>query len=222
MTMAGGIDYIPLPFRDLEPDQKFRRWDRIRVRWRRAADDSRIESKRIDSAALRVVGQVPKSERHAVASRAIVGSLETEWESGRSLALIRPENVKFMVRSLSDNELSKSRRRRAELLDQGDLLASSIISKEPCPFAFYYEFDHALRRRTHICIDWETENTYFKWRSKYGEAEALRHMKNRWGIELPASGLAFAFGTHRVKMFRKWLLSGVIQIPLDDQASLLL
>jgi len=25
-----------------------------------------------------------------------------------------------------------------------------------------------------------------------------------------------------VKMFRKWLLSGVIQIPLDDQASLLL
>jgi hypothetical protein len=212
----------PVPYRDLTPSQKFVRWDRIRVRWRAPTDDDRVESKRIDPSGLQIVSKVTGTERAEVAARAVVSSLDTEMQAGRSLALIRPQNVEFLVRRLSQQELAKSARRRAELIGQVDMFAPSLIAKEPPPYAFYYRFDHAGQRRTHICIDWETEQTFLSWRSRYGETETLNLMKDRWGSELPAKGLVLAMGTHRVRMFNSWLLSGVIQAPELAQMSLVL
>lgn len=209
----------PVPFRDLKPEQKFARWNRIMVRWRRPADDDRVESKRIDPASLRVLSKVKDHEKAEVAARAVVQSLENEMEQGRSLALIRPEKLQFVVRRLTAAEFEKSARRRMELTDQVDLLAPSLIAKEPPPYNFAYRFDHAGKTRLHTCIDWETEATFFKWREAYGEAETLKMMRTKWGEELPAKGLVFAMGTHRVKMFRKWLLSGIIQAPLPRQTA---
>lgn len=211
----------PVPFRDLRPDQKFKRWDRIRVRWRRPSDDNRIESKRIDATSLSIISSVKGEERAEVAARATVQSLEVEMESGRSLALIRPQNVEFVVRRMSVAEYEKSARRRAQLTAQIDLLSPSLMAKEPPPYNFSFRFSHAGRTRLHTCIDWETEAAFFKWRGLYGEEETLRLMRGRWGEEMPAKGLVFAMGTHRVRMFRKWLLSGIIQAPEVRQGSLL-
>lgn len=212
----------PVPFRDLTPSQKFSRWDRIRVRWRKPNDDVRVESKRIDPLSLQIVSKVTGKERSEVAARAVVPSLETEMDQGRSLALIRPRNLEFLVRTLTDQEIAKSIRRRTELINQVDLFAASMIAKEPPPFSFHYRFDHSGQRRTHTCIDWETEQTFLNWRAKYGEQDTLKMMRQKWGDELPAKGLVFAMGTHRVRMFRKWLLSGIIQAPEPAQLSLLL
>jgi hypothetical protein len=212
----------PVPYRDLTPTQRFVRWDRIRVRWRAPTDDNRIESKRIDPSSLQVVSKVTGAERAHVAARAVVTSLELEMLAGRSLALIRPQNVEFVVRKLNQEELTKSARRRSELVGQVDMFAPSLIAKEPPPYAFQYRFDHGGQRRTHTCIDWETEHTFLKWRGMYGEEETLKKMKIKWGSELPSKGLVFAMGTHRVKMFRTWLLSGVIQAPEVQQLSLVL
>lgn len=211
----------PVPFRDLAPDQRFARWDRIRVRWRRPTDDDRVESKRIDPTSLQIISKVTGDERAAVAARAVVASLEGEMAQARSLALIRPENATFVVRQLSAAEIAKSARRRSELVDQSDMFAASLVPKDPPPYEFAYRFDHAGRSRRHVCIDWETEWTFFKWRQKYGEAEALKKIKEKWGEELPAKGIVFAMGTHRVRMFKKWLLSGVIQAAEPRQPTLL-
>jgi hypothetical protein len=212
----------PVPYRDLTPTQKFARWDRIRVRWRSPTGDDRVESKRIDPSSLQVISKVTGVERAEVAARAVVASLDTEMQAGRSLALIRPQNVEFLVRKLSQQELHKSARRRAELIGQVDMFAPSLIAKEPPPYAFQYRFDHSGQRRTHTCIDWETERTFLKWRDVYGEEETLKKMKEKWGRDLPTKGLVFAMGTHRVKMFRMWLLSGIIQAPEISQLSLVL
>ena len=101
------------------------------------------------------------------------------------------------------------------------MFAKSMIPATSPPVSFKYTFDHGGKRRTHSCIDWETERTFFKWRELYGEEEALRKMRAQWGEEMPASGLVFAMGTHRVKMFKKWLLSGVLQVPVGTQPFLL-
>lgn len=212
----------PVPFRDLLPEQRFKRWDRIRVRWRPPSDDGRPESKRIDPESLEIVSKVSGAERAEVAARSVVRSLEDEMETGRSLALIRPENTKFVIKRLTDSEYAKSARRRSELINQPDMFSPTQIAKDPPPFAFHYQFDHGGRTRIHVCIDWETEQTFFKWRDHYGEQQALAFMKTKWGDEIPTNGVVFAMGTHRVKMFRKWLLSGIIQAPHLKQQSLLL
>lgn len=211
----------PVPFRDLTQEQRFKRWDIVRVRWRRPPDDDRVESKRIEPTGLKIVGQVHERERPALVSRALVESIEQEAAAGRSLALIRPSRPTFQIRRLNEVEMMKSSRRRNELLSQTDLLSANIISREPCPYVFKYRFWHGGRERTHVCIDWETEQTFFKWRRLYGEETALAHMRTTWGEEIPRRGLVFAMGTHRVKIYRNWLLSGVIQAPEVTQSDLL-
>lgn len=210
----------PVPFKDLAQDQRFARWDRIRFRWRKPIGDDRPESKRIIPESLRIVSKVTGDERSEVAARSVVKSLEEEYSAGRSLALIRPENPTFLIRRLTENEVVKSSRRRAELVNQIDMFAPSLIAREAPPFSFSYRFGHSGATRTHVCIDWETEQTFLKWRREYGEDSTLTRMKERWGIEIPSRGVVFAMGTHRVKMFRSWLLSGVIQAREPKQAAL--
>jgi hypothetical protein len=47
-------------------------------------------------------------------------------------------------------------------------------------------------------------------------------MQDRWGDEMVKKGLMFAMGTHRVKMFNSWLLSGILQVQDTKQALLTL
>lgn len=202
----------PVPFKDLRPEQKFSRWDVVSVRWRLPGSDYRVESKRIDAVNLRVKSKVRDRDKPSLVERALVTNLEDEQAAGRSLALIRPANPRFIVTPLSKSELGKSQRRRDELHAQGDLFSSAGVSKEAPPFGFYYQFEHGGKTRKHVCIDWETEATFFKWRKLYGEADCLSKMKIKWGEEIPSSGIVFAMGTHRVPHWKSWLLSGVIQV----------
>ena len=226
VCVAGVDDYgnwhrlYPVPFRELNNDQRFARWDRIRFRWSRHRDDKRIESKRIDSQSLIRTGKVPERERAGLVDRAMASDLDIELEQGRSLAFIRPEKPRFYWRRLNAAELEKSRRRREHIHNQPGLFSKTIVSREVPPYQFKYKFDHAGRRRDHICIDWETEQTFLKWRRLLGEARALEDMRQKFGADYPSKGMAFAMGTHRVTMFKSWLLSGVLTAPPVTQDSL--
>jgi hypothetical protein len=214
----------PMPFKLLRPEQRFNRWDIIRTRCRSAAPrDTRPESKRIDHESLIKVREVKESERHEFARRAIVNSLSEEKEKGRSFALIRPEYPEFIIRPLNDEAKSKNQRRRDAILSQLDIFSgdNTILARDVAPYSFHYRFVHEGKSITHTCIDWETEQTFFKWRKKYGEMETLRMMRNVWGSEMPERGIAFAMGTHRVTKFNKWLLSGVVRVNHSPQPTFL-
>lgn len=211
----------PVPWRDLKPPQRFGRWDIIEARWRRPSDDDRSESRRIEHRSLKVVGQVPPRERHDLANRAIVTDIDREFNEGRTLALIRPETPRFQITKLDAGAFAKEQRRRDELVDQADFFASSVLSRDVAPYAFTYDFVHAGKRRVYRCLDWEIETTFFKWRRELGEAKALADMKDVWGQKMPAAGIVFAMGTHRVRFFKTWILTGVIRADRLEQGSLM-
>ena len=214
----------PMPFKLLRSDQRFSRWDIISTRWRSAAPkDIRPESKRVDHESLEKTGVLKKSERHKFARRAIVDSLSRENAKGRSFALIRPENPEFIIRRLNDAAKAKNQRRRDTLLSQTDMFSrdSTVLTPNVAPYSFHYRFVHEGKTLTHTCIDWETERTFFKWRDQYGEEGTLQKMRDKWGQDMPARGIAFAMGTHRVPKFNKWLLSGVIRVDRSAQQSLI-
>ena len=146
-----------------------------------------------------------------MANRALVSSLEDEMNAGRSLALIRPEAPRFSFRRLSDAELRKATRRRRELVAQASLFGGDSILPDQPPYTFIYKFVHAGKKREFQCIDWETDATFLKWRNLYGEQKALENMQEKFGVEYPEKGVVFAMGTHRVRHWKSWLLSGVIR-----------
>jgi hypothetical protein len=213
----------PMPFKDLTNEQRFNRWDRIKVRWRSAVpDDQRPESKKIDHKSLVCIGKVKDAERHEFARRAIVESLSAERAKGKSFVLIRPGNPEFIIRPLNETDRRKRQNRRDALLNQTDMFSGdeSVLTNEVAPFSFHYKFEHDGKVMTQTCIDWETERTFFKWRDNYGEADTLTKMQDKWGGDMPARGIAFAMGTHRVEVFDKWLLSGVIRVDETSQPAL--
>lgn len=224
---VAGIDFdgnwhrlYPVPFKDLLPAQRFNRWDVIEFDWKKPNDDDRIESKRIFSQSLVVTGSVPERERHAFARRALISDLDEQLALKRSFALIRPEKPVFSIRSMSDAELEEERAERKAFHSQLDMFSNPIVEKEPPPYRFGYKFEFAGKERNYNCIDWETEATFFKWRQNYGEERTLELMRERFGWEYPEKGVAFAMGTHRVKIFKNWLLSGVLRVDHEKQRTL--
>lgn len=224
---VAGIDYdghwhrlYPVPFKDLRPEQRFARWDVIEFDWKTPDDDKRLESKRIFSQSLVKVGSVPEGERHAFARRAIVTSLDEQLAMNRTFALIRPEFPKFSVVPMTDEETAKERKEREHLHKQLDMFSKPLVEKEPPPYRFRYNFRFDGKDREYNCIDWETEAAFFNWKSKYGEERAIIEMKRKFGQEFPEKGVAFAMGTHRVEMFKRWLLSGVLRIDEQRQGDL--
>jgi hypothetical protein len=211
----------PVAFRTLDDGQKFGRWDRIRFAWRAAADDSRIESRRIDQQSLQIVGELKKSERDRFLAKAIVTGLDAQRRAGKSLALLRPQSPEFSYEKKPDAEIDADRQRFAQLHQQQDLFNSkSLIPYDPCPFKFKYRYrtDDGMREGT--CQDWEIETTFFKWSKLYGEKGALEAMEKRFGKEYPRKGMLLAMGTHS-RWPETWLINGIVRLDETGQMALL-
>jgi hypothetical protein len=97
------------------------------------------------------------------------------------------------------------------MADQGDQFLNSRQSRRG--------FIRQNTKPIGACQDWETEATFFNWRGQYSEEQALKHMKERWGEELPAKGLLFAMGTHS-QYPETWLINALIQMAEVGQLSL--
>ena len=71
-----------------------------------------------------------------------------------------------------------------------------------------------------MCGDWETSATFFGWRKRYGEAEALARLKDTYEDTYTDKGVALAMGTV-AKRPKQWLLLGIIRMDEVFQPRLL-
>lgn len=210
----------PVSFRHLEDGQKFSRWDRIRFRWRKPSDDSRIESRRVDQDKLTVVGALKPAERERFLAHLIVTSLERERQAGRSLALLKAEILDFRYEKKLDMELATEQAKFDDLHAQTDLFNTKpIIPYSPAPYHFKYRYRTEDGLREGTCQDWEIEATFYKWAKAYGEARALEFMMKRFGEEYPRKGMLLAMGTHS-RYPDRWLINGIIRLDEVKQLSL--
>ena len=210
----------PVSFRLLQEPQKFRRWDKIRFRWRRPKDDRRPESRRVDQDSIEIIGQLREKERDSFLAKSVVTSLEAERTAGRSLALIRPEFIKFTYDRKLQNDLDHEAARFERLRNQGDMFTKATTPHRPCPYRFQYHYRIIDGERTGTCQDWEVEATFFRWSLKYGEEKTLRLMASRFGEEYPRRGFVLAMGTHSQYPDR-WLINGVLRLDDTPQQALL-
>lgn len=193
---CGGIDLethqwirlYPVPFRDLENNQRFRKYDLIRANCAKATDDHRKESFRIQAASIKIIGHLATEDKWKKrieivykAPRSTLCELLPCIEDDVSFGLVKPASVSF--------ELEPRSGKKPEFVDRAysrpGLFDKPKQKIENIPYQFYYRFrcfgiTHCPGHRLPI-TDWEINQAYRDWRSRYESTTVLLKMiEQKW------------------------------------------
>lgn len=232
VTEAGDwIRLYPIPYRFLHYDQRFPTYSLIQARVRKALQDVRPESFRVDADSIEVLETIDSSNRWLERRRRVqpllAPSLESLWQSNReshtSLGLIRPRKISRLIISRaesqwSEKELSKLQQR--SLFDpqseDGTYQAWRILEKIPYQIKYQF-FCEDERCKGHNCrvISWEVMQSLRKWRDQYGDAWEVK-FREMYETRLPGPtvDLHFFMGTvHSHRYPNTWTIIGLFYPP---------
>lgn len=151
-----------------------------------------------------------------------VTSLATERARNRSLALLKPKDIRFVIERKSDSKMAEESAEFDQMRKQQDMFnQTEAVPYSPCPYQFKYTYLTDDGKRNGTCQDWEIEATFFKWRKLYSESSALTRIQEVFGAEYPEKGMLFAMGTHS-RYPDVWLINGVLRFDDTNQRSLFL
>jgi hypothetical protein len=217
----------PVPFRILNDDQQFKRWDWIEYEYTKSSSDTRKESQKVIPESLKVGGTVKRSERALILSRAIRSSFAEADSLGESLTLLRPSRLELVARQKSDAEISDEQQKHAALAAQMSFLDPTAAPLKTCPMSFKVKWtDSDGKNRSHECDDWETSAAYNRFERMYGRVEALKILKEKYEDQYFKAGIVLGFSTHSRRNVEfgnenQWLLVGMIRLDFDSQGALL-
>ncbi len=233
MTADGKlIRLFPVPFRLIDGEQQFKKWQWITVRVERARADRRAESHKIFVDTVRFKGDpLPTSdkwaERRNFLDRLRVFNDFADLEAdriltGTTLGMVRPSAVVGLditpakTPDWTDEEKAKLLRsqQQAGLFDSTDV--KSLITLRKVPFEFHYRYqcaavDGTLAEYRHKIVDWEAGALYWN---------CFRDHRQNWEMpfrakleaQLPSADLMFLMGTiHRFP--DQWLIVSLIYPP---------
>lgn len=204
------IRLYPVPFRALEDEQQFRKYELIELNVQAHSGDRRPESQRPDRDSITKVGphlstDTAWRERRPFVEPLISGSMcglqRLQKERRVSLGIFRPREVLDLVIEPKDVNVDKARLAEASVA-QGSLLgqtehASQQKAIEQIPYAFKYRYrcsDPACRRpHEQTIIDWEIAQFY---RRARGRRDWQERVRARWIDALcsPERDTAFIVG----------------------------
>lgn len=213
----------PVTFRTLSTDKRFTRWSRVSATCRLVPPnkDRRAESRYVEQTSIELLGKLASERRTAFIEKAVVGSTKRERAEGRSLALIKPEDVEFYWKTRSSEDIDNRLAAYKRLAAQPDIFGTKPLKPlPPAPYEFFYKYRDDDGWHDCRCHDWEVEQTFINWRRDYGEASTLAMMAELFGAEYPKNGMALAMGTHS-SYPDVWMIIGVVKMRPTSQPSLL-
>ncbi|MBN2463495.1 MAG: hypothetical protein JXB43_07850 [Dehalococcoidia bacterium] len=171
------IRLFPIPFRYMEGEKQFSKYQWIEVAARKSSDP-RKESFEVDIATLKILSDPLPSKDAWKVRKQIILPLEapslchlqrTRKQTGDTLGIFKPRTIhKFVIESDTPDWTSAEREK---------LLQFSLYDKHPLkplekiPYKFSYRFtcdEPRCEGHKLICIDWELGQAYRQWKQKYG------------------------------------------------------
>lgn len=211
---------FPVRFRHLGGDSSFSRWDWVKFSYRAPTRDKRAESCHVYEDSITVESApLPPAERTRLLTPLITGSAMAAMEQGHSLTLIRPRNTRFIAKRKSVTALAEEREAYKIAAQQTSIFDKELAELEPSPFDFRFQFEDNAGRHDYQNGDWETHVMFWRWRERYGEADALQRMAGVFNDEYPVKGMVFALG-NQAKRPQTWQLLGVIRLDAIVQDDL--
>lgn len=184
------IRLYPIPFRDLDSNNKFKKYSIIEVRAIKSPADSRPESYKVESSTIRVIDNIdPQKNWHKrkqlllpTVSPSFCHILQENDASNISLGMIKPDRVNFIWKKVKPK---KTQEKREACYDQFLLYGNKSDPIEPIAYDFRYGFhcqgEPQCPGHDLPIIDWEIMQSYRKWRSNYkAEGDLLNAIKKRW------------------------------------------
>lgn len=237
------VRIYPVPFRRLEEEQQYKKFDWLECRLIRNPSDPRPETFRpIDENELRPVDHIDtaknwRERRRIILKTARVFDRLDELITGAkalqiSLAVFKPTSViDFVWEEDTRNWDREKLRQMRELYNQLDLFSDNswretfqVIPK--LPYNFSYRFQDATGKSSKLQIlDWEIGELYRNClRSTNGdEPRALAKVRQKYFDEFLKTDLHFFLGTtqqwHSVAP-NPWVIIGVFPIPYENQLDL--
>jgi len=171
---------FPVPYRFLDHDKRFRKYQWIEVGVEKASD-ARPESYKLVPDSIQIKSDpLPTADAWKL-RRQIVLPLkrhclccikkELDDNGSPTLGVFRPKEIKRLVIQADDDTWSEE---QLQLLRQQNLFGSGPqVELEKVPFKFSYEFtcEHSsCNGHTLSCTDWEMGESWRRWRQQYGEA----------------------------------------------------
>lgn len=227
----------PVPFRLLQEDLQFRKWQWIEVDIAKTSKDRRPESRRIRADALRCLGEPLSTHQDWVARRPYIDLLrkfhsfeeldQARQREGVTLGLlVRQEVVSLELAPAKQPDWSLEDIAKLSTA-QGDLFSEpdrqSLRQLEKLPYDFHYRYRSTDRPdadvQKHKIVDWEAGALYRNVRSRpAGDWQAA--FRAKYELELPSKDLMLLMGTiHRFP--DQWLIVSVIAPPHERNLRLL-
>jgi hypothetical protein len=173
------IRLFPVPYRFLDYDKRFTKYQWIDVSVTRATQDPRPESHKINVDTIKMGDQLSTDngwrQRKEILRPLMRTSMcqirrERDDNDFPTLGLFKPGKIKRLLIEADNPEWTSQ---QLTNLDQTMLFNSNPTDKlEKIPHKFKYEFqcnDPECRGHTMTCTDWEMAESYRRWRDKYEE-----------------------------------------------------
>jgi hypothetical protein len=225
------IRLFPVPFRLVDDDKQFKKWQWISARINKASNDHRLESHKVfvdtiicdgDPLSPRLGWQARRDQLNNIRIFSSFAALDAARASqGITLGLLRPSRILGLDIKPADKpdwtqeEKDKlvQHERQSGLFDETD--AKRIATLKKIPYDFHYRYECIIggeaHEHRHKIADWEAGALYWKCRFKYrnGWETPFRTKLER---DLPNADLVFLMGTiHRFP--EQWLIVSLIYPP---------
>ena len=229
-TRAGELRRIfPVPFRLLDGDAQFKKWEWIQARVSRPSGDHRPESRRIDTGSIHRSGNIIPvrngdwSERTRwLQSHIVPGFTALEQRrqaSGQTLGVLRVSQIlELRITKVKDDDWTEEDRIK---LSQDGLFDTEEVKRRPplrkLPHDFHYRYeckmaDGQVEICTHKLTDWEIGALYWNCLKLYGSKGWETKFRHRLETEFAEKDLLLLMGTiHRFP--DQWLIVGIINPP---------
>lgn len=182
------IRLYPVPYRDLDASQKFKKYSIINVRCWKARDDRRPESYKVDADTIEVVRRLDTKNKWKARGQIVRPTVSPsfchilgESEHGKSLGMFKPSEMEFSWKHVKIQD----QRARDACYAQLSFFDKRKDTIERIPFDFHYHFkcagDTDCPGHKLLIIDWEIGQAFRDWRQTYAtESLLLEKIKHRW------------------------------------------
>ncbi|KPL70085.1 hypothetical protein ADN00_18755 [Ornatilinea apprima] len=217
---------FPVPFRLLDGQQQFQRWEWIKARVAKATGDNRPESYRIDVDSIQRLSKIGTenawAERIQWISPHMICSFDAiearRQATGETLGFIRPSKVNLIIKKSDQPDWTPEENEK--LIKDGLFDSEEVRQRNPLrkvPYDFYYTYesfsDGSLPiEYTHKITDWEVCALYWRCIRDYGNDWEIAFRNKLQDEFSQTKDLIFLMGTmHRFR--DKWLIVGLIYPP---------
>ena len=237
------VRLYPIPFRRLDKDERYKKFDWIECRLSRNSSDPRPETFRpLDFEELHAVAHMGtankwQARRELLLKTARVHTrldqlIEGAKANQMSLAVFKPSRILDFTWEPEDREWDpdklrqmRDRSRQQDLFEDNSWQSTFQVVRK-LPYSFSYKFEDAAGKESELMVlDWEVGALYWKCLMSCDgdERQAIAKVKEKYLGEFLKTDLHFFLGTTQEWHFKApnpWLIVGVFQIPHDRQQDL--